>query len=131
MDVSMIHEAFRLGAGAVLYSGCHQQDCHYITGQQVGASRAERLKKKFAKMGLTEGRFRIEWISAAQGDKYARVLNEMAALLDSLPREKLMAEIEALRPNVSKHIEKINAVPDVREALDHSERIRDAMLGVR
>jgi heterodisulfide reductase subunit A len=128
MDVSMIHEAFRLGAGAVLYSGCHQQDCHYITGQQVGASRAQRLKKQFDKMGMTAGRFRIEWISAAQGDKYARVLNEMEALLDNMPKEELMAEIEALRPKVSKHIKKVTDVPDVKEALDHSERLRAAML---
>jgi coenzyme F420-reducing hydrogenase delta subunit len=131
MDVSMIHEAFRLGAGAVLYSGCHKQDCHYITGQQVGASRAERLKKQFDKLGMTAGRFRIEWISAAQGDKYARVLNEMAALLDGLPKDKLMAEIEALRPKVSKHIEKISKVPDVKAALDHSDRMRDAILADR
>ncbi|MEJ2642006.1 MAG: hydrogenase iron-sulfur subunit, partial [Desulfosarcinaceae bacterium] len=131
MDVSMIHEAFRLGAGAVLYSGCHQQDCHYITGQQVGASRAQRLKKQFDKMGMTAGRFRIEWISAAQGDKYARVLNEMAAMLDDMPKEKLLAEIEALTPKVSKHMKKMTNVPDVKEALDHSERLRAAMLGVR
>jgi heterodisulfide reductase subunit A2 len=130
MDVSMIHEAFRLGAGAVLYSGCHPQDCHYITGQQVGASRAQRLQKKFAKMGMTAGRFRIEWISAAQGDKYARVLNEMAALLDGMPREALMAEIKALTPKVSKHMKKITQMPEVKEALDHSERLRAAMLGV-
>jgi heterodisulfide reductase subunit A len=114
----------------VLYSGCHQQDCHYITGQQVGASRAQRLQKKFAKMGMTAGRFRIEWISAAQGDKYARVLNEMAALLDGMPREALMVEIEALTPKVSKHMKKITQVPEVQEALDHSERLRAAMLGV-
>ena len=43
MDTDFIYEAYRLGAGAVLYSGCHPQDCHYITGQRVGATRAERL----------------------------------------------------------------------------------------
>ena len=77
---------------------------------------------------MTAGRFRIEWISAAQGDKYARVLNEMEALLDNMPKEELMAEIEALRPKVSKHIKKVTDVPDVKEALDHSERLRAAML---
>ena len=77
LDTDFIYEAFRLGAGAVLYSGCHTQDCHYITGQRIGSSRAERLLANFEKMGMTEGRFRIEWISAAEGDKYARVINEM------------------------------------------------------
>jgi hypothetical protein len=77
---------------------------------------------------MTAGRFRIEWISAAQGDKYARVLNEMAALLDTLPKDKLMTEIETLRPKFSKHIEKISNVPEVRDALAHSDRMRAVML---
>lgn len=128
MDTNMIHEAFRLGAGAVLYSGCHKQDCHYITGQQVGASRAERMKKQFEKWGMTPGRFRIEWISAAQGDKYARVLNELQAVLDGIPREKLMDEIESLRPGFSRHLEKINLIPDVKDALAYTDRMKTAML---
>jgi heterodisulfide reductase subunit A len=127
MDTDLIHEAFRLGAGAVLYSGCHQQDCHYITGQQVGASRAERLQKRFDKLGMTPGRFRIEWISAAQGDKYARVLNEMQAVLDALPKAKLLEEIEILRPELSKHREKIGRIPQVEQALDYAERMKAAM----
>ena len=45
----------------------------------------------FEKMGMTPGRFRIEWISAAEGDKYAEVINEMQALLDTIPDEKLHA----------------------------------------
>jgi heterodisulfide reductase subunit A len=128
MDTDLIHEAFRLGAGAVLYSGCHQQDCHYITGQRVGALRAERMQKRFDKLGMTPGRFRIEWISAAQGDKYARVLNEMQAVLDAIPKAKLLEEIERLRPELSKHREKISRIPQVEQALDYSERLKAAML---
>ena len=52
MDTDFIYEAFRLGAGAVLYSGCHPQDCHYITGQLVGAvprrTACRRYLKKWA-----------------------------------------------------------------------------------
>jgi len=128
MDTDLIHEAFRLGAGAVLYSGCHQQDCHYITGQRVGASRAARMEKRLDKLGMTPGRFRIEWISAAQGDKYARVLNEMQAVLDAIPKAKLLEEIERLRPELSKHREKISRIPQVEQALDYSERMKAAML---
>jgi heterodisulfide reductase subunit A len=128
MDTDLIHEAFRLGAGAVLYSGCHQQDCHYITGQRVGALRAERMQKRFDKLGMTPGRFRIEWISAAQGDKYARVLNEMQAVLDAIPKAKLLEEIERLRPELSKHREKISRIPQVEQALDYSDKLKAAML---
>jgi len=129
MDNDFIYEAFRLGAGAVLYSGCHPQDCHYITGQRVGSARAERLLKAFDKMGMTEGRFRVEWISAAEGDKYARVLNEMQATLDSIPKEQLMEEIERLRPQMEKRARRMREAPQVEEALEFADRLKAAMIG--
>ena len=129
MDNDFIYEAFRLGAGAVLYSGCHPQDCHYITGQRVGSTRAERLLKAFDKMGMTPGRFRVEWISAAEGDKYARVLNEMQATLDSIPKEQLMEEIERLRPQMEKRARRMREAPQVEEALEFADRLKAAMIG--
>jgi len=129
MDNDFIYEAFRLGAGAVLYSGCHSQDCHYITGQRVGSKRAERLLKAFQKMGMTPGRFRIEWISAAEGDKYARVLNEMQGVLDSIPKEQLMEEIERLRPKMEKRARRMREAPQVEEALEYADRLKVAMTG--
>ena len=130
MDADFIYEAFRLGAGAVLYSGCHEQDCHYITGQPVGARRAERLLKAFGKMGMTPGRFRIAWISAAEGDKYARVINEMQETLDSIPKEQLLEEVEQLRPQMEKRARRMREVPQVEEALEFADRLTAAMLEV-
>jgi heterodisulfide reductase subunit A len=129
MDTDFIYEAFRLGAGAVLYSGCHPQACHYITGQRVGSARAERLLKAFDKMGMTGGRFRVEWISAAEGDKYARVLNEMQATLDAIPEEQLLEEIERLRPQMEKRARRMREAPQVEEALEFADRLKAAMIG--
>jgi len=123
MDPDFIYESFRLGAGAVLYSGCHQPDCHYITGQMIGAARAERLKKTFEKLGMSPGRFRIEWISAAEGDKYARVINEMQKVIDDIPREDLLAEIERLRPEMEKRARRMYEVPEIEEAVAYSEKM--------
>ena len=120
MDADFIYEAFRLGAGAVLFSGCHQPDCHYISGQILGAKRAERLNKRFIKMGMTPGRFRIAWISAAEGDKYAKVLNEMQALLDEIPKEQLLEEIKRLRPTMEKRARRMREVPQIEEALEYA-----------
>jgi heterodisulfide reductase subunit A2 len=130
MDTDFIYEAFRLGAGAVLYSGCHPQDCHYITGQVVGAKRAERLLKTFDKMGMTPGRFRIEWISAAEGDKYARVLNQMQATLDEIPKEKLLEEIESLRPDMAKRARRMREAPQVEDAIEFADRLQAAMIEI-
>jgi heterodisulfide reductase subunit A len=128
MDTDFIYEAFRLGAGAVLFSGCHPQDCHYITGQPIGARRAERMLRAFERMGMTPGRFRIEWISAAEGDRYAQVINEMQALLDTIPDEKLHTEIEELRPEMEKRARRMSEVPEVAEALEYSRELEAAII---
>jgi heterodisulfide reductase subunit A len=129
VDNDFIYEAFRLGAGAVLFSGCHSQDCHYITGQPVGARRAERLLKAFGKMGMTPGRFRIEWLSAAEGDKYAQVINEMQKTLDSIPKEQLLEEIERLRPTMEKRARRMREAPRVEEALAYADKLKAAITG--
>jgi heterodisulfide reductase subunit A len=129
MDSDFIYEAFRLGAGAVLFSGCHPQDCHYITGQPVGERRAERLLGQFEKMGMTPGRFRIAWISAAEGDRYAATLNEMQAVLDSIPKEQLHEEIERLRPEMEKRARRLREVPQIEEAMVYADAMQRAMAG--
>jgi heterodisulfide reductase subunit A len=123
MDADFIYEAFRLGAGAVLYSGCHPQDCSYITGQRVGAARAERLQKTFEKMGMSPGRFRVEWISASEGDKYSRVINEMQKTMDSLGKDKLKTEIDALKPEMEKRARRMYDAPGVTEASNFSDQL--------
>ncbi|NTW08949.1 MAG: hydrogenase iron-sulfur subunit [Anaerolineaceae bacterium] len=129
MDSDFVYEAFRLGAGAVLYSGCHRQDCHYITGQIVGATRAERLTKTFDKMGMSPGRFRVEWISAAEGDKYARVINELQKVIDGLPPDKLKEEIETLRPQMEQRARRMKEAPRVDEAIEFSKKMVASMHG--
>ena len=127
MDSDFIYEAFRLGAGAVLYSGCHPQDCHYITGQRLGATRAERLQNTFDRLGMSPGRFRVEWISAAEGDKYAQTINDLQAVLDSIPKEELMEEIERLRPQMERRARRMREVPQVDEALEYSRELEAAI----
>lgn len=127
MDTDFIYEAYRLGAGAVLFSGCHPQDCHYITGQPVGERRAERLLSAFEKMGMSPGRFRIEWISAAEGDKYARVINEMQAALNKIPKDVLREEIDKMRPTMEQRARRMREVPLVDEALAYSIKLEAAI----
>ena len=79
---------------------------------------------------MTPGRFRVEWISAAQGDKYARVLNEMQATLDSIPKEALLEEIERLRPDMTKRARRMREAPQVEDAIAFAERLQEAMIEV-
>jgi len=117
MDQDFIFEAFRLGAGMVLASGCHPQDCHYITGQHHAARRFEKVAKTLERMGISPERFRVEWISAAEGAKYARVITEMDETLRSLGVERIKAENEKARPQLEKRLKRWIKVPEVAEVL--------------
>jgi heterodisulfide reductase subunit A len=118
MDQDFILEAFRRGAGMVLVSGCHPQDCHYISGQQVAAKRFERVPRTLERLGINPERFRVEWISAAEGEKYARVITEMDAKLASLDKAQLRAENERARPEITKRLRRWATVPHMAELLE-------------
>lgn len=118
MDQDFILEAFRRGAGMVLVSGCHPQDCHYISGQQVAAKRFDRVPRALERLGINPERFRVEWISAAEGEKYARVITEMDAKLRSFDKEQLRAETAKARPEIIKRLARWKAVPNMAELLE-------------
>jgi len=117
MDQDFILEAFRQGAGMVLVSGCHPQDCHYISGQQVAERRFSRVPRTLERLGINPERFRVEWISAAEGDKYARVITEMDAKLKSFDPEQIRAENRAAAIEISKRLKRWTTVPDMAELL--------------
>jgi heterodisulfide reductase subunit A len=104
MDQAFVYEAFRLGAGMVLLSGCHPQDCHYITGQQHAAKRFDRVSRQLERMGISPERFRVEWISAAEGAKYAQVIREMDETLHAMDTEQIRAENEEVRSDLERRI---------------------------
>jgi heterodisulfide reductase subunit A len=121
MDQDFILEAFRRGAGMVLVSGCHPQDCHYISGQQVAAKRFDRIPRTLERLGINPERFRVEWISAAEGEKYARVITEMDAKLASMDKEALRQETAKAQPEIAKRLRRWAAVPGMAEMLEEEE----------
>jgi F420-non-reducing hydrogenase iron-sulfur subunit len=68
--------ALERGADGVLLSGCHPGDCHYIQGNEQAVKQFEKTKNVVRLLGLGEGRLRLEWISAAEGARFAEVINE-------------------------------------------------------
>ena len=93
---SHIMEAFKKGADGVLVAGCHPpNDCHYISGNLKAARRIALLKKLMVQLGMNEDRLRLEWISAAEGDKFARVLTEFTAELKEMGANPLKKEVTA------------------------------------
>jgi len=68
--------AFEKGADGVLVSGCHFGDCHYVFGNERAVEQFEKTKSMVRLLGIEEGRLRLEWISAAEGARFAQVINE-------------------------------------------------------
>lgn len=76
VDPSFILRAFQLGADGVLVAGCHPGDCHYQEGNFKALRRVLLLKRILRQCGIDERRLRLEWISASEGEKFAKVSTE-------------------------------------------------------
>ena len=99
VDRDFVLEAFRRGAGMVLVAACHlPYDCHYISGNAKMKKRMEALAGMFAKLGLSPERFRIEYVSAAEGVKFAELIKEMTEQMKALGKDKIKAENAKLYP---------------------------------
>jgi len=77
LDPQFVLKAFREGADGVLIGGCHPGDCHYQEGNYKALRRYKLLKRMLKQMGIEEERVRLEWISASEGDRVQKVMNEM------------------------------------------------------
>jgi len=71
-----IIDAFRMGADGVLWSGCHFGDCHYIFGNYEAEKNYKKLCKMLKLLGVHPKRLRLEWVSAAEGNKWAELITE-------------------------------------------------------
>jgi len=84
VDPTFVLKALHEGADGVLIAGCHPGDCHYINGNYRTAGRFPLMKKMLEQLGLEPGRVRLEWVSAAEGDKFARVVTEFTEEIRAL-----------------------------------------------
>lgn len=76
VDPVFIIKAYLQGTDGVLIGGCHPGDCHYQSGNYHARRRFAILQEIFKTHGLDPERFRLSWISASEGPKFARVGNE-------------------------------------------------------
>jgi heterodisulfide reductase subunit A len=98
----MVLEAFRCGAPVVLVSGCHYADCHYINANRQTVKRVQRLWNTLEKADVRPERLQLEWISAAEGQKFAKVMHQMEELRRKVTAEEIAHAREALKPKPKK-----------------------------
>ena len=103
VDKDFVLEAFKQGAGMILVGACHlPYDCHYISGNYNMKERMDALAEILEKLGLSPERFRVEYISAAEGVKFVAIMKEMTEQLKALDPKKIKAENEKLKPMLAK-----------------------------
>jgi heterodisulfide reductase subunit A len=81
--------AFKKGAPVILVSGCHIGDCHYINANHWTEKRIKRVWKRMEKLGIRPERLQLEWISAAEGIRFAEVMGRMEILRRSVSQEEI------------------------------------------
>ncbi|HVP36747.1 MAG TPA: hydrogenase iron-sulfur subunit [Terriglobales bacterium] len=79
IDPTFVLKAFQDGADGVLIAGCHPGDCHYINGNMKTMRRYPLMVKLLEGFGIEKERIRLEWVSAAEGEKFSTVVKDFTA----------------------------------------------------
>ena len=84
LDPTFVFKAFAGGADAVLVSGCHPGDCHYINQNYKMLRRFHLMRRVLSQMGIEPGRLKLLWASAAEGAIFAAEINKFVEQVRAL-----------------------------------------------
>ncbi|MFB0502514.1 MAG: hydrogenase iron-sulfur subunit [Candidatus Bathyarchaeia archaeon] len=76
VDPIIVLEAFTRGLDGVMVLGCHLGDCHYMTGNYYTETRIKTTREVLKDAGLSPERLLIDWVSAAEGERFAALVKE-------------------------------------------------------
>jgi heterodisulfide reductase subunit A len=99
--------AFEKGAAAVLVSGCHIGDCHYIDANHHTKRRVEKLWNLLEKNGIDKNRLQLAWVSAAEGEKFASKIKEMDKIVQNVSSEEIGRTVKWLKERKAKKAKKV------------------------
>jgi len=84
IDFMLLLKAFASGADAIIVSGCHPNDCHYTSGNFHARRRWMTFRSLLDYLGIDVRRVQFSWVSAAEGAKWAEVVNSTTAAVREL-----------------------------------------------
>lgn len=87
-------KSFQEGADGVLIAGCHPGDCHYSKGNYYTRRRLTMLGKLLEHVGIDPKRFKVKWISASEGGKFADVIKEMTENVKALGPQRSFRKVD-------------------------------------
>jgi coenzyme F420-reducing hydrogenase delta subunit len=88
-----ILRAFQRGADGVILCGCHPGDCHYSTGNYHTRRRITLLFSLLDYLGVEKERTRVEWVSAAEGQRFVDVMNSFVAEVTKLGENRRLGDL--------------------------------------
>jgi coenzyme F420-reducing hydrogenase delta subunit len=104
IDPLFILTSLQKGADGVLVSGCHPGECHYLTGNYSARRKFALLKSLLAYVGLEEDRVQFSWVSASEGARFARVVEQVTARITALgPAKQLVKNVPGGSFDVAAH----------------------------
>jgi len=72
-----ILKALQKGADGILVSGCHPGDCHFTHGNYHARRRWMVFRALLEFTGIPSERVKYSWVSAAEGGKFADLMNSV------------------------------------------------------
>jgi coenzyme F420-reducing hydrogenase delta subunit len=76
VDPTIVLEAFIQGLDGVIVLGCHLGTCHYMTGNYYAERRMKTVKNVVKNVGLSPERLLVDWVSAAEGERFATLVKD-------------------------------------------------------
>lgn len=86
VDPTFILKALSAGADAVMITGCHPGECHYLEQNYKALRRVKMVQRTLTQLGIEPERVKLVWASASQGALLAQEIT------------KLVEEVRALGP---------------------------------
>ncbi|MBC7236701.1 MAG: hydrogenase iron-sulfur subunit [Chloroflexi bacterium] len=84
VDPLFVLKAFQEGADGVMVLGCHPGDCHYQEGNYHARRRYALMHRLLEYVGIEKERLLVDWVSAAEGGRFAQLAREFADQVTAL-----------------------------------------------
>lgn len=97
VNPTFVLRAFQRGADGVIICGCHPGDCYYTSGNYFTRRRMTLLFSMLDYLGIEHERTRVEWISAAEGAKFAQTMNEFVQQVAELGENRRLEDLRCKR----------------------------------
>ncbi len=92
IDPLHVFNAFLEGADAVLVTGCHIGDCHYVNGNDKTRIKFKYLENVVRELGIEKERLQLNWISASEGEKFANFIRDVTEQIKKIGPSPLKPE---------------------------------------